>query len=81
MDIDRHGLCHRRQIGLIAIGSGHRPVGTFPPDVQLPSDFFPHNADVKSAIDGHGKILSVDLSEDGLRGLGIAEIDVSCEIF
>jgi hypothetical protein len=81
MDIDRHGLCHLRQISLIAIGIDHLPVGTFPPDIQLPGDIFTHQADLRSAIDEHGKFVSVYFSEDGWRGPGVAEFSVTCEIF
>jgi len=80
MDVDGHGLCHLQQIKLIAVVSDHRTGGTFPPDVQLSGDLFTHHADHRSAMDEHGKFLSVYLSENGWRGPGVAEFSVSCVI-
>jgi len=62
MNVERHILRHIRQIRLIAIGSDSLPVGTFSSDVQLLGELFTHCADLRSAIDEHGKFVLVYLS-------------------
>jgi len=81
MDIDRHGLCHLRQIRPNAIGSDHIPVGKVAPGVQLSGDLLTHDADLSSPIDEHWKFVLLYIFENGLGGPGVTELAVSREIF
>jgi len=80
IDIDKHRLGHLQQIRPIAIGSDHRPVGTFPPDDELSGDLFTDHADHRSAIEEHRKFVPVYLSKNSWRGPGVPEFGLSSVI-
>jgi len=76
MLVDWHSLCLLPQIRTNAIGCDLLPFSTFPPNVQLCGNLFTHQPDLRYPGDEHGKLVTMDLAGNILRGSGIPNIGV-----